>query len=68
MTYRIWCRVSGGVTGTREAYYKQSGQIWETQDREQAEAKARSMTETMNNPYSTATFRYTVLQVTQYDF
>lgn len=59
--YRILCRVSGGVTGTREAYLKgKEGreQIFST--RQEAEAEAKRLNERMNNMHSSAYFRYTV--------
>jgi hypothetical protein len=63
MTYKIRCHVSGGVTGTREAWMKKADGSDETFDtREQAEACANEMNRTMNSIYSTAWFRYVVEQ------
>lgn len=48
---RIWCRVSGGVTGTREAWFKENGVVREFKSRAEADAVAahlaREFKETM---------------------
>ena len=62
-TFRIWCRVSGGVTGTREAWLKSDGGVVEFGDRAAAEAEARRLNEKMNHPYATADFRYSVVDM-----
>lgn len=61
MTFRIWCRVSGGVTGTREAWLKSDGVVKEFATREAAQAEADKLNRPQ--PYSTASFRYTVEEV-----
>jgi len=59
--YGIWCRVSGGVTGTREAWAKDKNGRMEFASREEAEKLAAHYTkQTMGNPYRTADYRYTV--------
>jgi hypothetical protein len=61
MTYGIWCVVSGGVTGRREAWLKQDGEIAVFEDRAEAEALAAHYNaQTNGNPYRTASFSYTV--------
>ena len=58
--YRIKCRVSGGVTGTREAYMKEKGvvQYWETKG--DAQKIADHNNKVRNGPHKTADFKYTV--------
>jgi hypothetical protein len=58
--FRIKCRVSGGVTGTREAYMKERGVVQYFATRKEAEAIADHRNKTANGPYATATFKYTV--------
>lgn len=57
--YRIVCRVSGGVTGTRQGYLKHGPDhaevIFDTL--EEAEAEAARLRDSVS-PYSTASFRY----------
>lgn len=54
----VWCRVSGGVTGTREAWLKQDGQrFYGTQ--EEAEALAADENARPKSPHSFACYRYT---------
>jgi len=58
--FGIWCRVSGGVTGTREAWLKADGKVQLFDTREQAEEEAARLNKLNNgNPYRTADFRYT---------
>ncbi len=56
----VMCRVSGGVTGTREAPLKRLGQIAYFATREEAQLEAARLNTTMNHTYSTADFRYWV--------
>jgi hypothetical protein len=59
MVWKVRCRVSGGVTGTREAFLRIDGNVWESQDEHRAVAQAKELTEKMNsNPHGTATFEY----------
>ena len=60
MKYAIWCRVSGGVTGTREAWLKSRGIIrkFETLDEAQRVA-AEYNVKFSNDPISKAYFSYT---------
>lgn len=60
--WSIWCRVSGGFTGTREAWLKEDGERWYGTEAE-AEAKASELTKSMNGPYSTACFKYIARRV-----
>lgn len=58
--YRIFCKVSGGVTGTRTAYYKDNGIEQTFLEKESAQAVCDTLNRTANsNPYQKATFRYT---------
>lgn len=43
MIYRIWCEVSGGVTGSREGWLRDEGEIWQTTDRERARQEAAEL-------------------------
>lgn len=58
----IACRVSGGVTGTRESVVKDGDKGVKTFDtREEAQTEAtRLMQQTNGNPYRTANFCYWV--------
>jgi hypothetical protein len=62
--YQVMCRVSGGVTGTREAVLKnRDGREQSFDTREQAQAEAARLTQQMNNNrYRTADFRYWVIE------
>ncbi len=54
----VWCRVSGGVTGTNEAWLKENGMRWYG-TQEEAEAKASDENARPKSEYSLADFRYT---------
>jgi hypothetical protein len=57
----VMCRVSGGVTGTRESVLKNNGVVKYFDTREAAQAEAsRLMTERQGDPYRVADFRYWV--------
>lgn len=60
MSYVIKCRVSGGVTGTREGYYRSDGQIIEFDTLEEAQWYADHMNRQANDQYATAKFSYEV--------
>ncbi len=61
--YLVMCRVTGGVTGTREAVLKANGQEQIFITREEAEAEAvRCTQESSRNPYATAYARYWVVE------
>ena len=66
-SFKVLCKVSGGVTGTRIAYLKDAKgveKIFAT--KEAAETEASALNRKMNgNPHRTATFRY---QAVEYDF
>ena len=63
MSYNINCRVSGGYTGTREALLKDhDGKIESFDSLEAAQARASDLNKRMNHQYSTASFRYTVVE------
>lgn len=58
MSYVIICRVSGGITGTRESELKSDGAIEVFETKELADLKAKELTNKMNNAYSLARFQY----------
>lgn len=65
MTWKIWCQVSGGVTGYRAAWLKNgNGEEASFATREEAEREAAELTATANGgAYRTASFYYTARQV-----
>ena len=54
----VMCRVSGGVTGTREAPLKSNGQIKEFADAAEARAEAARLTRNMDFGCSSARYQY----------
>jgi hypothetical protein len=59
----VMCRVSGGVSGTREAPLKADGRVRYFDTEAEAAAEAQRLNRQMNgNPYRTADFRYWVEQ------
>lgn len=57
--YIVMCRVSGGVTGTREAPLKANGEVRTFGTRAEAEGVATHLMRELNgNPHRTADFRY----------
>lgn len=54
----VMCRVSGGVTGTREAVLKANGVTQYFGSEAAARAKAQELNAKMNNAYSVANFKY----------
>lgn len=61
--FQIWCRVSGGVTGTREAWLKSDDKIQQFDSEAEAQAEADRLLRTTNgNPHRTANFSYSVRQ------
>lgn len=58
--YGIWCVVSGGRTGTREAWHKRGDSIAMWADPAKAQAEADRLNARMNHSLSVATFHYTV--------
>lgn len=56
--YRIFCEVSGGITGYNTAYLKASGKECRF-TKDEAETRASELTARMNKPHSRATFKYT---------
>lgn len=63
--FQIKCRVSGGVTGTREAWLKNesSGLPKQFGTKEAADKEARKLTTTYNGPNAKATFQYSVIEL-----
>jgi len=61
--YGVWCRVSGGMTGTREAWMKSGGRVARFETLEAAEAEAAKHNKAMNaSPYRTAYFSYRAME------
>ena len=61
MTDRIWCQVSGGVTGYRSGWLKWDDEIVVFKHLEDAKAEAKALNDrTDSNPNRKATFSYTV--------
>jgi hypothetical protein len=60
-TFAIWCRVSGGATGTRESFLKRNGERAIFATSAEAEAEATRLNTQMNHRYSTASFSYSVV-------
>ena len=59
--YGIWCRVTGGVTGTREAWLKSEGTPHLWTDRATSAAEAERLNKVMNShPHRTTYFQYRV--------
>ena len=58
--FSIWCKVSGGITGTREAPLKENGEVFLTDDYDEAIIKAANLNEKMNRD-SAVNFQYTVI-------
>ncbi len=59
MRWIVMCRVSGGVTGTRQAPLKgRDGDVRDFETREAAADEARRLNREMNGPYGAARFTY----------
>jgi len=63
-TYRVWCRVSGGVTGTRESRLHANGEPVTFPTLAAAEAEAARLNQRMNHAYSVADFHYVAKEIT----
>ena len=64
--YRIYCKVSGGITGTREAYAKDkttASGYEEYETFEEANSVAEQRMAEMNTGYSSARFLYRAEEV-----
>jgi hypothetical protein len=61
-TFLIWCRVTGGVTGTREGVLKRNGERATFATRAEAEAEAARLDKQMNHRYAVASFSYSVVR------
>lgn len=63
MIYNILCRVSGGVTGTREGLLKDiDGAVKVFDTKTDAEMEARRLMATMNHAFRTADFSYRAVE------
>ncbi|HEY1441373.1 MAG TPA: hypothetical protein VGF65_11155 [Mycobacterium sp.] len=60
MIYGIWCEVSGGRTGPREAWLKRDGTIALWTDRDEATSEALRLTRERNHPNKPVRFFYLV--------
>ena len=60
--YRIWCTVSGGITGSRAAWLKDHGEIMEFDDKEEAMTHAKKCMDNTSRR-SSATFSYEAKEV-----
>jgi hypothetical protein len=62
--YQIMCRVSGGVTGTRQSWMKNSsGETMHFRREVDAEAVAKAARERPGLKHSQATFEYVVVKM-----
>jgi hypothetical protein len=62
--FGIWCVVSGGVTGHREAWLKSLGDRVSFASRKEAEDLVATMTERkLNDPHRKAAYRYSVREI-----
>ncbi len=65
MTHKIWCEISGGVTGYRAAYLKSKGVIITFPTEAAAQKHADHLTMIANRAiHSTANHKYTVEEST----
>ena len=55
--FGVWCQVSGGVTGHRQAWLKSNGVRVEFATQEEAEVEAERLN-AIPRPHAVATFRY----------
>lgn len=61
MTYGVWCKVWGGVTGHREGWFRQDGVKQEFPSAESAEEVAQTLMRNIaDDPYRKAEYSYTV--------
>ena len=58
----VRCRVSGGMTGTRESVLQRDGVVQVFATEAEAQAKAAHLVRQMNTAYSTAHFQYWAAQ------
>jgi len=56
MMYRIRAIRNGGFLGYAEAWLKRDDEIYETENKEEAEREAARLTEAMNNSFNPACF------------
>jgi len=62
--YQIWCTIEGGITKLGTAWYKADNKIWQTEDEEEAEKKAKWLLDrVLWNYKGTATFTYEIKEV-----
>lgn len=56
MMFRIWCTVSGGVTGYRTTWFKRNGEVVEFATHKEAQAEADRMNEERSQSYVRYTY------------
>jgi len=61
--WNIMCKVSGGVTGTRQSLFKEMDHVRVFDDLEYAKEVAHDLEAKMNGPHATASFSYTPIAV-----
>lgn len=66
--FNIKCRVSGGVTGIREALLKENGVVTRFATLGEAETHAAHLNKQMNGPHATATFCYTPIPANSWSY
>lgn len=63
MRYGVWCMVWGGVTGHRESWLTNRGEVVIFETLTEAACVASDLQRnTMRNPYRKANFRYTAME------
>lgn len=60
--FRIWCTVAGGITGYREAWLKDKGEIYETESEEDANERVRSLRD-LTRDGTKCSFSYSVVNM-----
>lgn len=63
MIFKIWCEISGGVTGHRADWLKSNGEVITFRDRGNAELVAQRLRDSRNGPFRRADFSYTVKEL-----
>ena len=56
--FGVMCRRSGGMLGFAESLLKKDGQVQTFDTKEEAETEAKRCRDSMNSPYSSASFHY----------
>lgn len=64
MAWIIACKVEGGVTGTRESFVKNRGEVVTFDNRREASHYANTLSMAANNVFATARFTYSPMRNT----